>query len=87
VFHLNNNEAKAAREQSGHDPHFKIRPVLDTLITKFQDVCTPEEQLSIDKTIYHLRGYILVYIKGKPLRYGIKLFELVRQKEATSTAG
>jgi hypothetical protein len=51
MFHLTNNVAKAARGQPGYDPLFKIRPVIDTLITKFQDVYTPEEQLTIDKAI------------------------------------
>jgi hypothetical protein len=51
MFHLNNNDAKAARGQLGYDPLFKIRPVIDILITKFQDVYTPEEQLTIDKGI------------------------------------
>jgi hypothetical protein len=33
MFHLKNNNAKAARGQPGYDPLFKIRPVIDTLIT------------------------------------------------------
>ena len=40
MFHLNNNDAKAARGQPVYDPLFKIRPVIDTLITKFQDIYT-----------------------------------------------
>ena len=42
MFRLNNNNAKAARGQPGYDPLFKIQPVIDTLITKFQDVYTPK---------------------------------------------
>ena len=37
MFHLNNNDAKAARCQPDYDPLFMIWPVIDTLITKFQD--------------------------------------------------
>jgi hypothetical protein len=37
MFHLNNNNAKAARCQPDYDPLFTIWPVTDTLITKFQD--------------------------------------------------
>jgi hypothetical protein len=47
MFHLNNNDAKAARRH----PLFKIRPVIDTLITKFQDIYTPEEHMTIDEAI------------------------------------
>jgi len=82
MFHLNNNDAKAARGQPGYNSLFKIRPVTDTLITKFQDVYTPEEQLTIDEAICPFRGRIFfhVYIKGKPHKYGIKLFELCEAK-------
>jgi hypothetical protein len=50
MSHLNNNDAKAAGGQPGCDPQFKIRPVIDT--TKFQDVYTLEEHLTIDEAIY-----------------------------------
>jgi len=82
MFHLNNNDAKAARGQPGYDPLFKIRPVIDTLITKFQVVYTPEEQLTINEAICPFRGHIFfcVYIKGKPHKYGIKMFELCEAK-------
>jgi hypothetical protein len=71
MFHLNIN-AKAAGGQPGYDPLFKIWPVTDTLITKFQDTYTPEEQMIIDETICPFRGHIFfrVYIKGKPHKYG-----------------
>jgi len=86
MFHLKNNNAKAARGQPGYDPLFKIRPVIDTLITKFQNLYTPEEQLTIE-AIYPFQGRIFfrVYIKGKPHKYGTKCLNFVRQKAATST--
>jgi hypothetical protein len=82
MFYLNNNDAKAARGQPGYDPLFKIRPVIDTLFTKFQDVDTPEEKLTIDVAIHPFRGCIFfrVYIKGKPHKYGTKMFELCEAK-------
>jgi hypothetical protein len=46
VFQLNNSDPKAVRGQPGYDPLFKIQPVIDTLVTKFQDIYTPEEQLA-----------------------------------------
>jgi hypothetical protein len=51
MLHLNNSDAKAARGEPNYDPLFKIRPVIDTLIAKFQDVYTPEEELTVDETI------------------------------------
>jgi len=82
MFHLNNNNAKAARGQPGYDPLFKIRPVIDTLMTKFQDVYTPEEQLTTGVAICPFRGRIFfcVHIKGMPHKYGTKMFELCEAK-------
>jgi hypothetical protein len=87
MFHLNNNDEKAAREKPDYDSLFKIRPVIDTLVTHVQDVYTPEEQLTIEKVICSFQGPILfcVYIRGKPHKHGIKMFELCEQKMATST--
>ena len=48
---MNNNDAKTARGHPGYDPLFKIWPVIDTLITKIQDLYTLEEQLTIDEAI------------------------------------
>ena len=84
MFYLNNNNAKAARGQPGYDPLFKIWPVIDTLITKFRDVYTLEEHLTIDEAICPFQGRIFfrVYIKGKPHKYGIKMFELCEAKSS-----
>ena len=57
MLHLNNNDAKAARGQPGYDPLFKIQPIIDTLVSKFQEFCTPEEQLTIDEAICPFRGH------------------------------
>jgi hypothetical protein len=50
--------------------------------TKFQDVYTPEEQLTIDEAKCPFRWRIIfrVYIKGKSHKYGIKMFELCEAK-------
>jgi len=51
---------------NGYDPLFNLRPVTDTLITKFQDVYTMEKQLTINEAIRQFRGSIFfcVYIEG-----------------------
>jgi len=81
MFPLKSNNAKAAR---GIHPLFQIRQVIATLITKFQDVFTPEEQLTIDEAICPFRvcTFFCVYIKGKPHKYRIKY---LRQKATKST--
>jgi hypothetical protein len=59
---------EAARGEPHYDPLFKIWPVIDTLITQFQDVYSPEEELTVDEAICPFWGRIFfrVYIKGKP---------------------
>ena len=62
--------------------HYSKFGQLLTCITKFQDVYTPEEQLTIDLAICPFRGRIFFhnYVKGKPHKHGIKMFELCEAK-------
>jgi hypothetical protein len=62
--------------------HYSKFGQLLTRITKFQDVYTPEEQLTIDLAICPFRGRIFFhnYVKGKPHKYGIKMFVLCEAK-------
>ena len=62
LLHLNNNDAKAPRRQPGYDPLFKIRPVIDILITKFQDIYTHEEQPNTDKAICPFQGRLFFHV-------------------------
>jgi hypothetical protein len=50
------------------DPMHKVQPVLNALTTRFRNVYTPEENLTIDEAICAFRGRIFfhVYMKGKP---------------------
>ena len=51
MLHLNTNDIKAARGQTDYDLLFKIRPIIDALITQFQDVSTPDKQQTINEAI------------------------------------
>jgi hypothetical protein len=70
--------------QPGYDPLYKIRPVINTLTTKFQDVFRPEEALTTDEDICPCREHIYfrvrVYMKGKPHKYDINIFEMCELK-------
>jgi hypothetical protein len=86
MLHLN-NDAKAARAEPDYDPLFKIRPIIDTLITLFQDVYSPGRTADYRRGNMPIsRPYIFfcVYIKGKPHKYGIKMFELCEAKRSTT---
>jgi hypothetical protein len=82
VLHLKSSDAQAARGEPQNGPLFKIRPVIDTLITQFQDICSPEEELTVDEAICPFRGrmFFRVCIKRKPHKYEIKMFELCEAK-------
>jgi hypothetical protein len=58
MLHLNNNETRVPRDQSGYDPLYKVQPTLSSLIAKFQNVYTPQEFLTTDEAICAFRGHI-----------------------------
>ncbi|UYV66531.1 PGBD5 [Cordylochernes scorpioides] len=78
MLHLNDNASYVAFGQPGHDPLHKIRTFLDALVHKFKTYYYPCQPLTIDEAICPFRGRIRfrIYIKGKPHKYGIKIFEL-----------
>jgi hypothetical protein len=53
---------------------------------KISGIYIPEEQLTINEAIYLFQGHIFfhVYIKGKPHKYWIKMYDFVRPNVATS---
>jgi hypothetical protein len=56
MLHVNNNETHIPRGQSGYNPMHKVHPILNALTTRFQNVYTPEENLTIDEAICAFRG-------------------------------
>ena len=64
--------------QPNHDPLFKLRPLFDALSASFKRIYIPGEKVAIDEAIVPWRGRVLfrVYIKNKPTKWGIKLYEL-----------
>ena len=82
MLHLNNNETRAPRGQPEYDALHKVKPILDELTSKFQNIYTSEENLTIDEGIcaFHGRVFFRVYMKGKPHKYGIKIYELCEAK-------
>lgn len=82
-LHLNNNDTYIPRGNPGHDPLYKLRPVFNKLMNDFHTFYIPDEELTVDEGICGFRGrvHFRVFIKGKPEKYGMKLFFLC---EATS---
>ena len=82
-LHLNNNATYIPRGNPGQDPLYKLRPVFNKLMNDFHTFYIPDEELTVDERICGFRGrvHFRVFIKGKPEKYGMKLFYLC---EATS---
>lgn len=77
-LHLNDNSTYIPRGNEGHDPLHKVRPVYDHLRNKFKTLYTPTQDVSIDEAMCPWKGNInyRVYMKDKPTKWGIKLYEL-----------
>jgi hypothetical protein len=78
-LYVKNNDIQKCRGQLGYDPLFKICPILHSLTSKFQELYTLEEELTIYEAICTFKGHVFfsVYMKRK---YGIKIFQLCEAK-------
>lgn len=61
-----------------HDKLYKVRPVVEYLVSKFKSVYIPEEHISIDEELLLWKGKLSFrqYIPLKRARFGIKMFSL-----------
>ncbi|XP_023234619.1 piggyBac transposable element-derived protein 4-like [Centruroides sculpturatus] len=78
MFHLNDNSKQKKKGEEGFDALYKVRPLMDNIINKFQKTYYPEEALTIDEGMYPFRVCVSskVYMAKKPNKYGIKLYIL-----------
>lgn len=81
-FHLVDNTLYKEKGEEGHDPLFKVRPLLEALQGKFQSSYQPSENITIDEGMCPFRGRFgyKVYMPQKPNKYGIKLYMLSEAK-------
>ena len=63
---------------SRQDPLWKIRPFLDSLLSKFKKLYYPGLQLSLDEATCPFKGRVKfrVYNPKKPNKWGIKIYQL-----------
>ncbi|XP_050299757.1 piggyBac transposable element-derived protein 4-like [Anthonomus grandis grandis] len=73
MVHFNDNKTIVPGKRLG-----KIKPLVDILKRKFQNLFCPGEFIVIDETLVPWRGRLIFrqYIPNKAHRYGIKLFKL-----------
>lgn len=68
-WHFNNNQD--ITDES--DRLFKVRPVLNYFVEKFNNIYKPKQQVSLDESTIPWRGrlFFRVYNAGKLIKYGI----------------
>lgn len=73
-----NREEVKNKNSPGYDKRFKVRKLLDLLLTRFREVYNPERNLAIDETLIKLKGkiYFFQFIPIKPGHIEIKCFTL-----------
>ncbi|XP_012634083.1 zinc finger MYM-type protein 2 isoform X3 [Microcebus murinus] len=73
MWHFSNNE-----ECPPGDRLFKIQPLLDRLVERFQVAVVPDKEICIEETMvpFHGRLSFIQYVKNKCHKFGIKLFKL-----------
>ena len=61
-----------------HDRLYKVRPVVEYLVSKFKSIYIPEEHISIDEELLLRKGKLVFkqYVPLKRARFGIKMFSL-----------
>jgi len=76
-MHFNDNTLDLPRDNPNRDRVFKVRPLIDTLNTKFSSVPI-EENLSLDEQLCPTKAvsYLKQYLPLKPHKWGYKLFVL-----------
>jgi len=74
-LHFNDN---TTRPDNCTDRLYKIRPVLDHLVSKFREMYQPKSNICIDEGMFlwHGRLAFRVYNPQKPIKYGIKSYIL-----------
>ncbi|XP_033100412.1 piggyBac transposable element-derived protein 4-like [Anneissia japonica] len=74
-FHFKDN---SQRPPNCNDRLFKVRPILDHLLSRFRELYIPGQNISIDEGMLSWCGRLgfRVYNKDKPKKYGIKSYVL-----------
>ena len=73
-FHVVNNNDQPLRDDAAYDKAFKIRPVIDYLVPKWQQYFGPDRELSVDESIIPFKGRTTLkqYMPDKPNKWGLK---------------
>ena len=77
-FHINDNTKEVRRGRPGHDPLFKVRPLVNLLSERFKLIYRPNQFLSFDESSMPWKGrlFFRCYNPRKPAKFHIKFFSV-----------
>lgn len=77
-LHLSDNTCYIPRGQQGHDPLYKLRPLLSALMANFKSAYTLGRELLIDEAMIGFKGrlFCIQYMPKKPTKWGMKAYVL-----------
>ncbi len=60
------------------DPYYRIRPLLDEILSNTKEIYRPPKNLTLDETMIPFKGRCkyIVYMPLKPVQYGFKAYTL-----------
>ena len=75
-LHFNDNRSVPAHGNPGYDKLYKIRPVIDKICAKSQELYTPGLNISVDEAMVKFKGRssIKQYQPLKPIKRGFKVW-------------
>ena len=81
-LHVNDNSKMVAYGRDGHDPIYKIRPLVEHLQGRFKAVYEPEREICIDEAMCPFKGRsrFKVFMKDKPIKWGFKFYQVCESK-------
>ena len=76
-LHLNDKSRELPRGDANHDKLFKVRPVLDSVVSLIRSEYRPQKNLAIDEAMIPFKGRLGMkqHMPQKPVKRGIKVWE------------
>ena len=81
-LHVNDNRKQAQRNEPNYDPIYKIRLLITSVISNFQQNYQLGREVSLDEAVISFKGRIwfLQYMPKKPNKWGLKAFSVADAK-------
>src|SRR6218665_1306763 len=77
-LHLSDSTQAPGRDTANYDPLYTVRPLVDSLNSKFPQLFKPGKNVSIDESMVGFKGrlYFKQYCPKKPTKWGFKIWTI-----------